>query len=145
MTELLSSQAISLRYLKSYSPLNQQISHRARRIARDLSKISGSRIEVRHIHLRAVGRIERIHLELERNRLPDLESSLYVGVQPVQSVRANPVHPLRKNSRLKSRRLFRWSSLEPAGVKPLVKCSRSGADTAQVSSVIEDGIVPIEQ
>src|SRR6266566_580936 len=36
---------------KAYSPLNQQVSHRARRVAGDLAEVSRRGIEVRDIHL----------------------------------------------------------------------------------------------
>src|SRR5206468_10479817 len=113
---------------KADSPLNQQVSHRARGIARDLAEVRRGRIEVGYIHLRAVSCVERVHFKLEGNAFPAFERSLYVGVQPVQAVRPNPVHPLRENPRLKRRRLLGRRSLEPASVEPLVEWPGSRTD-----------------
>jgi hypothetical protein len=74
-------------------PLNQQESVRTRRVVRNFTEISRSRVKGRHIGLGSVNGIQSIHPQLEIDPLMNLKLTLDIGVQPVQSVR--PSRPQR--------------------------------------------------
>ena len=117
---------------------------RARSVVGNFAEVGGGGVEVRHIDLRAVGGIERIHPELEVDTLVNPEFALDVGVQPVQSVgRARcPRAAGRRAPGTPPAAAFDVVH-ETVGVEPVIQGSRSGIDVVWVA-VVED-VAPIEQ